>query len=149
MDRALMIGDLARRTGIKVTTIRFYEEAGLLPKAARTASGRRTYGEGDLRRLTFIRHSRGLGFSTSMIRSLLDLSEHPEHGCDEARDIARVHLSEVKARIRRLKALRVELDRMISECSEGRLVADCRVLEALGDEPAKSPDQESRRSSGP
>lgn len=133
MARALMIGDLARRTGTKVNTIRFYEEAGLLPKAARTASGRRTYGEDDLRRLMFIRHSRGLGFSTSMIRSLLDLSEHPEQRCDEARDIARLHLLDVKARIKRLKALQAELGRMISECSGARLVAECRVLEALGD----------------
>ena len=136
MSRALMIGDLARRTGTKVNTIRFYEEVGLLPKARRTASGRRTYSDDDLRRLMFIRHSRGLGFSTSMIRSLLDLSGHPEHKCDEARDIARVHLLDVKARISRLRKLEAELGRMISECSGARLVADCRVLEALGDAPA-------------
>jgi DNA-binding transcriptional MerR regulator len=131
MVRALRIGDLARRTGTKVNTIRFYEEVGLLPKAARTASGRRTYGDDDLQRLAFIRHSRALGFSTEMIRSLLKLSSDPGQPCDEARDIAKRHLSEVSARIERLKSLEAELDRMVSNCSRGRRVADCRVLESL------------------
>ena len=139
MSRALMIGDLARRTGTKVNTIRFYEEVGLLPKATRTASGRRTYGEDDLRRLLFIRHSRDLGFGTSMIRSLLELSEYPERKCDEARDIARLHLSDVRTRIKRLKGLQTELARMVSQCSKGRLVAQCRVLETLGDAAAEIP----------
>lgn len=148
MARALMIGDLARETGTKVNTIRFYEEVGLLPKAARTASGRRTYGMNDLRRLLFIRHSRDLGFGTSMIRSLLELSAHPEQRCDEARDIARFHLSDVKARIKRLKALQAELDRMVSECSTGRLVAECRVLEALGDAPPECPASRGKLTTG-
>ena len=80
MNKPLMIGDLGRRTGTKVNTIRFYEEVGLLPKPARTASGRRTYGEDDLRRLAFIRHARSLGFGTDMIRFLLDLAAQPERG---------------------------------------------------------------------
>ena len=70
----MAIGILAKRTGTKVNTVRFYEEIGLLPRAARTESGRRTYGMSDLNRLSFIRNARGLGFSIDEIRSLLALA---------------------------------------------------------------------------
>ena len=133
MTKPLMIGDLGRRTGTKVNTIRFYEEVGLLPTPARTASGRRTYGEDDLRRLAFIRHARSLGFGTAMIRSLLDLAAQPERECGEARAIAVHHLAEVDSRIRRLKTLRAELDRMVSECEGQQRIAECGILEALGE----------------
>ena len=132
MNKPLTIGDLGRRTATKVNTIRFYEEVGLLPKAARTASGRRIYGEDDLRRLAFVRRARSLGFGTDMIRSLLELGEQPDRGCERARDIAVHHLADVDARIRSLESLRTELDRMVSGCGGQRRIADCGILEALG-----------------
>ena len=132
MTKRLMIGDLGRITGTKINTIRFYEEVGLLPKPRRTESGRRTYGEDDLRRLAFIRQARRLGFGTDMIRSLLKLGEQPERGCEAARDIAKSHLAEVDARIRSLESLRTELDRMVSGCLGHRPIAQCAILEALG-----------------
>jgi DNA-binding transcriptional MerR regulator len=89
MTKRLAIGDLARQTGTKVNTIRFYEEIGLLPRAMRTASGRRTYCAADVRRLAFIRHGRGLGFSVEEVRSLLALADEPERDCAEAAAIAR------------------------------------------------------------
>ena len=120
----LMIGDLARRTGTKINTIRFYEEIGLLPRAARTSSGRRTYGETDVRRLTFIRNGRDLGFSTDELRSLISLSEHPDRDCGAVRAIARCHLLDIKKRIDRLIRLRKELDAVVMTCESGR-IADC------------------------
>ena len=138
MPQPLMIGDLARRTGTKVNTIRFYEEVGLLPKPARTAAGRRTYGTEDVRRLAFIRHARGLGFGTAVIRSLLELGAHPEQPCEGASEIARQHLTDVEQRIKLLRALKTELGRMILECGEGGRVADCRILEALGNQDLKA-----------
>ena len=133
MTKPLMIGDLARRTGTKVGTIRFYEEIGLLPEAARTSAGRRIYGEGDLRRLLFIRHARRLGFSTAEIRSLLDLADDPEEDCESATLIAEAHLSDVQRRIKQLSTLERELQNLVSECGTGRRVSDCRILEALGE----------------
>ena len=133
MRPSLMIGDLARRAGTKVNTVRFYEESGLLPQPARTASGRRTYGIEDLRRLTFIRHARSLGFGIDVVRSLLELVEHPERECGAASEIATRHLADVERRLRQLKALRTELRRMIAQCGEGRRVANCFILEALGE----------------
>ena len=132
MPQLLMIGDLAQKTGTKVNTIRFYEEVGLLPRPARTAAGRRTYGTDDVRRLTFIRHARALGFGTVVIRSLLDLAAHPEQSCEGASEIASQHLTDVKQRIKQLNALKTELGRMLVECRKGGRVADCRILEALG-----------------
>ena len=128
-----MIGDLARMTGTKPNTIRFYEEVGLLPTPARTASGRRTYGTDDLRRLGFIRHARALGFGTEVIRSLLQLTQDPERDCDGVRDIAKHHLADVQQRIESLRSLEAGLSQMISACGHGRVVADCGILEVLSE----------------
>ena len=119
MTRMLMIGDLAAATGTKVNTIRFYEGIGLMPPAARTASGRRTYGHADLRRLRFIRHARALGFETSEIRSLLALSDRPQSDCGSATQIARGHLRDVERRIAQLGRLKLELKRIAASCDGG------------------------------
>ena len=84
----MKIGELARVTGTKAETIRYYERVGLLPKPGRTEGNYREYGPRDLDRLNFIRHARGLGFQIADIRSLLDLGEHPERDCAEADRIA-------------------------------------------------------------
>lgn len=128
----LMIGDLARRTGTKVNTIRFYEEIGLMPLAARTGSGRRTYGDEDVRRLSFIRNGRQLGFSTDELRSLISLTAQPDRDCGEAAAIAQSHLTDIKARIARLLRLRDELEQVATTCGGGR-IADCRVMDAIAD----------------
>ena len=125
-----MIGDLARLTGTKVNTIRFYEEIGLLPRAIRTASGRRTYANSDVRRLSFIRHGRALGFSIGEIRSLLGLADEPDRDCSEAAAIARRHLADIEVRIARLAMLREALADVAATCDGGR-AADCRVIEAI------------------
>ncbi|AXQ95426.1 helix-turn-helix domain-containing protein [Cereibacter azotoformans] len=128
----LSIGTLARRTRTKVQTIRYYEQIGLMPEPGRTAGGQRRYGDAELGRLAFIRHARELGFSLGAIRELLQLSDTPERSCAEVDAVAQRQLREVEARIDRLQALRVELQRMISECSADR-VAHCRILEVLRD----------------
>jgi len=128
----LAIGTLAKRTGTKVQTIRYYEQIGLLPEPGRTEGGQRRYGDADLDRLAFIRHARQLGFTLEAIRELLDLSDNPSRSCAEVDVIAHRQLKEVEARIARLEALRMELRRMLRECSRDT-VSDCRVLEVLRD----------------
>ena len=132
MPRTLMIGDLARLTGTKINTIRFYEDIGLLPRAVRTASGRRTYANSDVRRLAFVRQARALGFSTDEIRSLLALADEPDRDCSEAAAIARRHLAGIEMRIARLVTLREALSDVAVSCEGGR-AADCRVIEAIAD----------------
>ncbi|MDQ0346520.1 MerR family transcriptional regulator [Ancylobacter vacuolatus] len=126
------IGDAARQSGVKVPTIRYYEEIGLLPAPPRTEGGRRSYGATDLRRLAFIRHARELGFEIDAIRTLLQLQDEPDQSCAAADAIARDHLVTVERRIASLTALREELARMVEGCSHGH-VASCRVIEILAD----------------
>ncbi|NNM73937.1 MerR family transcriptional regulator [Enterovirga aerilata] len=126
------IGELSRRAQVKVPTIRYYEQIGLLPAPPRTEGKQRRYDETDAGRLNFIRHARELGFEIDAIRELLDMSAQPDRSCDEADEIARRHLGEVDRRIAKLTALRGELTRMISECGHGR-VAECRVIQVLAD----------------
>lgn len=128
----LTIGALARRAGTKVQTIRYYEQIGLMPEPKRTDGGQRRYSGAAFDRLAFIRHSRQLGFSLEAIRELLDLADDPDQPCAEADSIAQRQLKQVERRIARLEALRAELQRMIQDCSGGKL-SDCRVIEVLRD----------------
>lgn len=128
----LTIGTLARNTGTKVQTIRYYEQIGLLNEPGRTAGGQRRYAQSDLDRLAFVRHGRQLGFSLDAIRDLLGLSDNPEQSCSQADSIAQQQLVQVQQRILRLQALETELQRMITECDGGQ-TGDCRVLEVLRD----------------
>ena len=81
MNGTYAIGDLVRATGVKPTTLRWYEQEGWLPPPGRTEGGHRAYGEAYLRRLGFIRHARELGFESHMIRALLDLADRPGADC--------------------------------------------------------------------
>ena len=124
------IGELSRRTGVHIETIRYYERSGVLPRARRTDSGRRLYGDTDVRRLGFIRHARRLGFELDAIRTLLALQERPDASCGTVDVLARQQLAVVEERIAQLVALRSELTRMISSCAGGSVGA-CRIIEAL------------------
>ena len=124
------IGVLSTKSGVHIETIRYYERAGVLPKARRAANGRRTYGEADVGRLTFIRHARQLGFDLAAVRALLALQGRPELSCEAASKLASAQLSAVESRLSRLAVLRDELRRMVRACTNGR-VSDCRVIDAL------------------
>lgn len=132
MANALTIGRMAEAAGCKVQTIRYYEQIGLLPSPPRSEGNQRLYQQADIRRLTFIRHARELGFPLQAIRDLMSLADKPEQSCESADAIAKTQLGEVKRRIDRLQALRIELERMIELCRGGR-IAECRVIEILGD----------------
>ena len=124
------IGKLAELTGVKVPTIRFYEQNGLIPSPRRSEGGQRRYDKSAVHRLHFIRHARELGFSVEDVRQLLTLSEHPAMSCDAAEEIAHHHLRQVEGKIARLRRIRAELKRMIETCGGGS-AADCRILDAL------------------
>lgn len=124
------IGQAAKLTGVKVPTIRYYEEIGLLPGLVRTESNRRMFDGEAVRRLGFIRHARELGFEIEAIRTLLALQDDPNRSCDSVDRIAGERLAEVRGRIAALSALEGELSRMLAECGQGR-VGDCQVIEAL------------------
>lgn len=127
----LTIGKLGRAAGVKVPTIRYYEQIGLLPEPERSEGNQRLYSQAAQDRLSFIRHSRDLGFTLEAIRDLLSLSDRPDQSCAAADAIAKAQLAEVESRIARLTALKAELERMVVQCAGGK-IADCRVIEVLG-----------------
>lgn len=126
----LSIGHLAKTTGTKVETIRWYEKVGLIAPPARTGGNYRAYAPDDLARLSFIRRARDLGFSLDQVRALIDITEQRERDCGTVNVIASEHLTEVDRKIADLTALRRELAKVIATC-QGGTVADCRILEAL------------------
>jgi DNA-binding transcriptional MerR regulator len=132
---ALRIGDLADRTGTSAPTIRYYEEIGLLRPAARQAGNQRVYGRHDVERLRFIRRCREFDFSIDQVRVLVSLLDDPKSSCMDARDLAAKHLSDVRAKMRELKALERSLVSFVGACDTscaGGPGPDCVILGDLG-----------------
>jgi MerR family transcriptional regulator, mercuric resistance operon regulatory protein len=132
----IQIGELSRRTGCNIETIRYYERIKMLPAPPRTGSGRRVYGATDVRILAFIRRSRELGFSLDEIRTLLGLGAPGMASCGEVKEIAAHHLEDIRAKISDLTKLERLLAKTIARCS-GRKVPDCPVLDILDIQRAK------------
>lgn len=129
------IGELSRRTGVKVPTIRFYEDKGLLPKPQRTAGNQRRYDEDALNRLQFIRHGRDLGLPLADIEALLSLEGAQGPDLNRAHDIAERQLADLQQRIAQLRRLEAELMRITATC-DGKHDQVCAVLHAFGDHSA-------------
>ena len=136
-ENSLSIGSLAKATGTKVETIRWYERVGVLPAPARTAGNYRSYGAVHLERLSFVRRARDLGFTLDQVRELLRLADDRGQSCDAVDRVAREHLEEVERKIADLEALRRELQDLIGQCRHGT-VNECRIIEALS--PAGAPN---------
>lgn len=137
----ITIGDLAKGTGTKVVTVRYYEQIGLLPVPSRTAGNYRTYSNEHMHRLRFIRRCRDLGFTLDQIRDLLRLSSQKSEECAEVDRITALHLAEVEQKISDLKRLAKELRRLNSCCKGNLTIADCRIIEALSPDLAKAVSQ--------
>lgn len=132
MLQELSIGKASEQSGVKIPTIRYYEQIGLLPVPQRSDGNRRHYDKADVRRLAFIRHARELGFEIDAIRTLLILQDDPSQPCAKADKIARARLADVEQRLASLTALKAELISMVEGCSHGHVGA-CRVIEVLAD----------------
>ena len=126
----MKIGDLARATGTKVETIRFYEAEGLIPPPARSSGNYRIYEQAHLARLSFIRRARDLGFTLDQVRTLLRLADDRDAPCAEVDAITTAHVTEIDRKLTDLQALRGELVRRLDSCA-GSTIADCRIIEAL------------------
>jgi MerR family transcriptional regulator, mercuric resistance operon regulatory protein len=126
----LPIGELSKRSGVNIETIRYYERIKMLPAPPRTASGRRIYGETDLRVLAFIRRARELGFSLEEVRALLRLGAPGTATCREVKEVAARHLQDIRAKMVDLAKLERLLTKTIARCS-GNRVPDCPVLDIL------------------
>ena len=127
------IGELSRKTGVKVPTIRYYEQIQLIDPPERSHGNQRRYGAAALRRLRFIKHSRDLGLSLDAIRELISVSTDPCQSCEDADGIARQHLRDLRKKISQLQDLERELSRIVDGCNTVKPVSECYVLRSLGD----------------
>lgn len=127
----MRIGELARATGTKAETIRYYEREGILPAADRTDSNYRDYSPAHLATLTFVRRARELGFGMAQVRRLLALSDSADKPCDDVDALMRDQIAEVDRKIADLTALREEMRQMLHACGGAR-IAECRIVESLG-----------------
>lgn len=135
--QGLSIGELAERAGCSVPTIRFYEEIGLIPKAARTGGGRRTYTASDAKLLTFIRRCRDFGFPVEQVRDLVTLSGSHDRNCFEARDLASGYLQSVRDKIAEMQELERSLEEFVERCDiqcGGGPAAKCVILKDLAED---------------
>ncbi|WP_420408147.1 MerR family transcriptional regulator [Hoeflea sp.] len=129
--KQMKIGELARATGTKVVTVRYYEKIGLLPEPDRSEDNYRDYGKTSLERLRFIRRCRELGFSLDQVRDLLSLASDAARPCAEVDEITAVHLAEVERKIADLQALAQQLRSISASCSGGGTISNCRILDAI------------------
>lgn len=123
-------GELARRSGCNLETIRYYESIGLMPPPARTQAGHRLYDEGDQRRLRFILRARELGFSIEEIRSLLSMALSAGYTCGEIHALTMEHLRSVAQKIGDLKKLERTLKAISKDCAAGD-APECPIVDAL------------------
>lgn len=124
------IGELARRTGVHIETIRYFEKVGLLDTPDRTDGGHRVYLEHHLRALNFIKRARELGFTPQEVRTILNLGGPGKACCDEVQEIAVHHLEQVRRKMADLARLERLLASTVERCSGGH-VPDCPVIDML------------------
>jgi DNA-binding transcriptional MerR regulator len=126
----LKIGEVARRSGLTVDTVRFYEKQGLLGKVRRRAGGMRIYDPEVVRRLDFVRAAVGLGFSLAEIGGLLALRVSSRTSCETVRARAVAKLADVDARIGELTRMRTALASLADTCAH-TATSTCPFLDAL------------------
>ncbi len=124
------IGALSKGTGCHIETIRYYERIGLMPKPPRSPGGHRLYQDDHLRRLTFIRRSRELGFTLEEVRGLLRLVDGGSYTCAEVKTLTLDHAAEVRRKVADLRKLERVLKEMAAEC-EGGEVPECPIIDTL------------------
>lgn len=141
MDATFTIGTLARRAGVEVQTVRYYERRGLLPPVARKRSGYRLYDEGSLKRLQFIRRAKELGFTLKECGELLalrvaglkvdGLRVDGRADCEKVRGRAEAKLRDVEGRIKSLKSVRGVLEELVVACKKRRPSEECPILRCI------------------
>jgi MerR family transcriptional regulator, copper efflux regulator len=126
----LRIGQLAKRTGVSLQSVRYYEREGLLPKPQRLASGYRTFAPETVWQIQFIKHAQNLGFSLADIRELLSIQSHSEKECADVRRLAEEKLAEIE----RLEAIRRALRDLAKQCPGRGSSHRCPIIKAISSE---------------
>lgn len=131
--KPLTIGQVAKRAGIGVETVRYYEREGLLEAPERRPSGYRQFNEGIVARLRFIRRAKDLGFTLNEIKELLSLRLDPSTTCADVKKRAEAKITDIEGRIDSLKRMRRSLVKLTKGCRGQGVTSDCPILDALDD----------------
>ncbi|WEF31019.1 Cd(II)/Pb(II)-responsive transcriptional regulator [Pseudoduganella chitinolytica] len=129
----MKIGELAKKTGCDVETIRFYEKSGLLDEPVRTGSGYRDYQASHFERLQFIRRCRSLRIGLQDIRTLLGLQASPTAGCEHVNALLDQHIAAIQSQMAALRTLEEQLVALRRQCNEPHSVEECAILQNLAD----------------
>lgn len=135
MDTTMTIGRLARRVGVGVETLRFYETKGLIEAPPRKSSGYRLYPVDTVSRVEFIKMARELGFSLEEIREILDLRVETETSCDDVRRRGEAKLAQVREKLEVLRNMEKALEALVATCDEQGADARCPFLDAWAEQP--------------
>jgi Hg(II)-responsive transcriptional regulator len=130
-DRQLTRGELAKRGGVNIETIRYYERLGLLPKPPRSAAGYRLFSADDARRVHFIKRAQELGFSLKEIEELLALQNAPHTTRADVRKRAEAKIADIDEKLRDLQAMKESLEQLTATCSGRGPVCGCPILEGF------------------
>ncbi len=131
MVESLTIGQLAKRAGVNIETIRYYERRGLIPKPSRRESGYRQYTWETVTRIQFIKRAKELGFSLREILELLSLRLDPATTCGDVKKRAEVKIADIEEKIRILQGMKKALVTLTMDCKGSAPVNECPILEAL------------------
>lgn len=124
------IGRLSKATGVGIETIRYYERIGMIPKVPRGPGGFRQYDDAAIRRLSFIRKGKEMGFSQKQVRGLLALVDDHTYTCGAVQEITQEHLRSVQSKVRDLQRLENVLCDMINQCMGGD-APECSIIDTL------------------
>lgn len=130
----MKIGELAKRSGVGIDAVRFYEREGLLPNIQRLASGYRVYADADLKRLRFVTRAKALGFTLQEIRDLLALSDHRDGDMAELKAVAMEKLDSVQSKLAELERIRAGLQMLVTSCPGHGALEQCPILDALAED---------------
>lgn len=128
--RGFAIGEMSRKSGVNIETIRYYERIGIMPDPVRTQGGNRQYDDSQLKRLAFIKRCRDLGFGIDEIRVLLGMVDRQDFTCGEVHRMTVEHLKNIRRKMADLTRLETVLKRMAAECGR-RDVPECPIVDTL------------------
>ncbi|MCR4290021.1 MAG: heavy metal-responsive transcriptional regulator [Candidatus Scalindua sp.] len=127
----IQIGKVAKRSGVGVETVRYYEREGLIPEPDRSASGYRLYSETVVKQVQFIQHAKTLGFSLKEIGELIALKTTSGATCKSVRVKATAKVENIQHKIDSLEKMKAALLPLIDECQANKPISDCPILNAL------------------
>ena len=127
----MTVGELSKRAGVNLETVRFYEKEKLLPQPERTSGGHRLYTDDDIERLKFIQRAKWVGFTLKEIRTLMRVREaNPTDRCEDAMDLARAKVIEINEKLSELQKMRDALQTFLDTCPDTD-AGHCHVIQGL------------------